>query len=117
MLQGRPKAARKSAARAVEIEPDHEKAREILEHASTDAALEGRALQLLTEIANEEGDYEEGIRKGKEAVKVSPESSNAHFQYAVALRTAFYAARKQYSSARVYISLDHLWTTRIRPLP
>ena len=32
-LQGRPKAARKSAARAVEIEPDHEKAREILEQA------------------------------------------------------------------------------------
>ena len=31
-------------------------------------------------------------------------------EYAVALRTAFYAARKAYAQARVYASLDHLWT-------
>lgn len=31
-------------------------------------------------------------------------------EYAVAMRTAFYAARKQYGQARVYVSLDHLWT-------
>ena len=31
-------------------------------------------------------------------------------EYAMALRTAFYAARKQWSEARVYVSLDHLWT-------
>ncbi|NPV78703.1 MAG: hypothetical protein HPY52_00285 [Firmicutes bacterium] len=29
---------------------------------------------------------------------------------AIALRTAYYAARKKYSEARVYISLDHFWT-------
>ena len=31
-------------------------------------------------------------------------------EYAIALRTAYYAARKKYSEARVYISLDHFWT-------
>ncbi len=31
-------------------------------------------------------------------------------EYAVAVRTAFYAARKQYSQARVYVSLTHHWT-------
>lgn len=31
-------------------------------------------------------------------------------EYAVAVRTAFYAARKKYSQARVYISLTHHWT-------
>ena len=31
-------------------------------------------------------------------------------EYALAVRTAFYAARKQYSRARVYISLTHHWT-------
>lgn len=31
-------------------------------------------------------------------------------QYAVAVRTAFDAARSKYRQARVYISLDHLWT-------
>ncbi len=31
-------------------------------------------------------------------------------EYAVALRTAFGAARSKYAQARVYVSLDHLWT-------
>jgi hypothetical protein len=31
-------------------------------------------------------------------------------EYAIAMRTAFYAARKKYAQARVYLSLDHLWT-------
>ena len=31
-------------------------------------------------------------------------------EYSVALRAAFYAARKHYAQARVYVSLDHLWT-------
>ncbi len=31
-------------------------------------------------------------------------------EYAIALRTAFYAARKKYAQARVYVSLDHHWT-------
>ncbi len=31
-------------------------------------------------------------------------------EYAIAVRTAFYAARKKYAQARIYLSLDHLWT-------
>ncbi|NLY60661.1 MAG: hypothetical protein GX054_04090 [Clostridiales bacterium] len=31
-------------------------------------------------------------------------------EYCIALRTAYFAARKKYSQARVYISLDHFWT-------
>lgn len=31
-------------------------------------------------------------------------------EYSLALRTAFYAARKKYNNAKVYISLDHYWT-------
>jgi hypothetical protein len=30
--------------------------------------------------------------------------------YSIALRTAYYAARKKYCQARVYISVDHFWT-------
>lgn len=33
-------------------------------------------------------------------------------QYQIALRTAFYAARKYYAQARVYVSLDHCWNIR-----
>jgi hypothetical protein len=31
-------------------------------------------------------------------------------EQAIAMRTAFYGARKKYAQARVYLSLDHLWT-------
>ena len=30
-------------------------------------------------------------------------------EYAIAVRTTFYAARKHYSQARVYLSLTHHW--------
>lgn len=33
-------------------------------------------------------------------------------QYEIALRTAYYAARKYYQNARVYLSLDHNWNMR-----
>lgn len=38
-------------------------------------------------------------------------------EYSVSLRTAFYAARKKYSRARVYISLDHFWTMQFSDNP
>jgi len=38
-------------------------------------------------------------------------------EYSIALRTAFYAARKKYSQARIYISLDHFWTLRYQEDP
>ena len=31
-------------------------------------------------------------------------------EYSIALRTAYYAARKKFSQARIYISVDHFWT-------
>lgn len=39
-------------------------------------------------------------------------------EYTVALRTAFYAVRKYYTQARVYVSLDHCWnmTNENQPL-
>lgn len=33
-------------------------------------------------------------------------------QYEIALRTAYYAARKYYKNARIYVSLDHNWDMR-----
>jgi hypothetical protein len=38
-------------------------------------------------------------------------------EYAVAVRTAFDAMRRKYAQARVYISLDHLWTIPFRDNP
>lgn len=38
-------------------------------------------------------------------------------EYAVALRTAFLAARKHYAQARVYISLDHMWNRAFQQMP
>jgi hypothetical protein len=38
-------------------------------------------------------------------------------EYSLAMRTAFYAARKQYAQARVYVSLDHLWTRAFQHKP
>ena len=40
----------------------------------------------LTEIANARQDAKAGIEWGKQAIKASPDSSNAHYQYALALR-------------------------------
>ena len=62
------------------------KARQLLEQTLDDPGLEGQALVMLTEICNAEEDFESGIEYGKKAVKVLPESADAHYQYAVALR-------------------------------
>ena len=65
---------------------DYDQARTILERSVEDPASKPTALTLLTLLNNRTEDYEEGIRYGKQAVKVSPDSAEAHFQYAVALR-------------------------------
>jgi tetratricopeptide (TPR) repeat protein len=65
----------------------YDQARTILERSVEDSALKPAALTLLTLLNNRIEDYEEGVRYGKQAVKVSPDSADAHFQYAVALRT------------------------------
>lgn len=36
-------------------------------------------------------------------------------EYQIALRCAFYAGRKHYAQARVYISLDHCWNMLLEP--
>ena len=61
-------------------------ARKLLEETVTDPAREAQSLVLLTEICNALETYEEGIGYGERAVELRPESSEAYFQYAVALR-------------------------------
>jgi tetratricopeptide (TPR) repeat protein len=65
---------------------DHTAARRLLEHAISNPAHEAAGLVLLTTSCNALSDYEAGIRYGKRAVGLLPESSEAHFQYAQALR-------------------------------
>jgi len=66
---------------------DYDQARTILERSAKDPALKPTALTLLTLLNNRTENFEEGVRYGKQAVKASPDSADAHFQYAVALRT------------------------------
>lgn len=65
----------------------YDEARQILERTVKDPAQEAQSLVLLTRISNRLEDYEQGMRSGKQAVKLLPESSVAHYEYAVALRT------------------------------
>ena len=62
------------------------RARAILERGIEDPALKPRAMTMLTLLSNRIEDYADGIRYGKQAVKLSPDSAEAHLQYAVALR-------------------------------
>ena len=61
-------------------------ARPLLERRLSDPALKPHALVLLTETCAAMGDYEDGIGYGKRAIKLLPNSSDAHYQYARALR-------------------------------
>lgn len=63
-----------------------DEARAILEAGVEDPALKPRALTMLTLLSNRIEDYENGVDYGKQAVKLSPESADAHLQYAIALR-------------------------------
>jgi tetratricopeptide (TPR) repeat protein len=74
-------------ARVLIDEGSYEEARTILERSVEDPALESHALILLTRLNNDLEDYESGIRYGKQSVKLAPDNAQAHFQYAVALRT------------------------------
>jgi len=67
---------------------DGEYARAIpyLETAAENAGTEAQAVLLLTQAHNELGAWEAGVTYGKRAVKLLPSSSEAHYQYAVALR-------------------------------
>jgi tetratricopeptide (TPR) repeat protein len=63
-----------------------DEARAVLEKTAGDPALAGESLVLLTRIAALRGDHERGADLGKQAVKLQPDSSEAHYWYAVALR-------------------------------
>jgi tetratricopeptide (TPR) repeat protein len=64
-----------------------EEARPLLEKAVEDSNTETSAVLLLVQTCNELEDWEAGVDYGKRAVKLLPKSSDAHYQYAVALRT------------------------------
>jgi len=73
-------------ARALILERRLDEARAILDKTVTDPALKGESLVLLTRVSNFKGDYETGIAYGKQVVALLPASSEAHYEYAVALR-------------------------------
>ena len=64
----------------------YDNGRQALEQARREPRLKGEALIMLTEICNAEEDFKCGIEHGNEAVEALPDSADAHFQYAVALR-------------------------------
>jgi tetratricopeptide (TPR) repeat protein len=76
-------------------------ARAVLERAVDQPGLEAGASALLAEIANEQEDWETGLRWGKRAVAADAQSSNAQYQYAVALRTKM----QKVSQVRAMMSL------------
>ncbi len=61
-------------------------ARRLLEPKTESSADERARTMLLTRVCNELEDYECGSREGARATELSPESSEAHYLYAVALR-------------------------------
>jgi len=66
---------------------NYDEARQILDQTVQDPAQKAQSLVLLTRIYNRLEDYEQGMRTGKQAVKLLPDSSVAHYEYAVAVRT------------------------------
>ena len=73
-------------ARGMLAEGRHGEARPLLERALENDALRAQALVLLTRLCNDIEEYKQGIEYGEAAVKALPDSSEAHYQYALALR-------------------------------
>jgi tetratricopeptide (TPR) repeat protein len=73
-------------ARALVDSGQLDEARAALEKTAVDPSLAGESLVLLTRIAALRGDHERGVDLGERAVKLQPESSEAHYWYAVTLR-------------------------------
>lgn len=63
-----------------------EQARSILEQAAKDQSTRPEAALLLTRLSNVSEDWQSGVEYGELAVNLLPDSSEAHFEYAVALR-------------------------------
>ncbi|MBZ5590415.1 MAG: tetratricopeptide repeat protein [Acidobacteriia bacterium] len=71
-----------------------DEARAVLDRAVKDPAQRGESLVLLTRLANVKEDYEAGLGFGKQALQAVPASSDAHYEYAVALRIKMGRASK-----------------------
>jgi len=65
---------------------DPRAAKQILENAISDPDVESAGIVLLTQTCNRLEEFEDGIRYGKRAIELLPESSEAHYRYAEALR-------------------------------
>jgi tetratricopeptide (TPR) repeat protein len=64
----------------------YQEAGPLLEGALSNPELRGESLLLLTRLYNAQEDWKQGTQHGKQLVKSLPGSSDAHYQYAVALR-------------------------------
>jgi tetratricopeptide (TPR) repeat protein len=63
-----------------------EQARLILEQATQDRSTRPEAILLLARLSNASEDWKNSVEYAEQAVNLLPESSEAHYQYAVALR-------------------------------
>jgi tetratricopeptide (TPR) repeat protein len=81
-------------AKALVDKGEYEKARPILENALEDSSSEAEAALLLTRICNAQGDWAAGVKYGKRAAKLLSSRSEAHYEYAVALRTKMSSVSK-----------------------
>jgi tetratricopeptide (TPR) repeat protein len=69
------------------IERDQkEQARLVLQEAAKDRSSRPEATLLLARLSNASEDWKNGVEYGEQAVSLLPDSSEAHYQYAVALR-------------------------------
>jgi len=81
-------------ARALIDKGEYEQARPLLEKALDDPTSEAEAALLLTRSCNALGDWAAGVQYGKRAAKLLPSSSEAHYEYAVALRNKMSSVSK-----------------------
>ena len=74
-------------ARSLIDQEQFEMARSLLETAVKNPANEAEASLLLTSTFDELGDWKSAVKYGEKATELLPKSSDAHYRYAVALRT------------------------------
>lgn len=74
-------------ARSFIDQKDYESARPLLETAVKNPDTKAQASLLLTSTCSELGDWKSAVKYGEIATELLPENSDAHYQYAVALRT------------------------------
>lgn len=102
-------------ARGLIEEGRFEEAMPLLEKALKKSVSEAEAVLLLTRVCNALEDWESGVKYGKRAVKLLADETDAHYEYAVALRTkmsnvgktrAMFTIGKYKSELKTAINLD-----------